>query len=293
MNRNKNSFGFCLLAISCFLFFFFVVPREHAQNGRPLVILAECGREQAGYARKQYATRGECEVGSRARWRIAYREAYVLQLKRSREAGAGAATVHRRTYGLVLAELFINFANGKEFGERFGDGSRQRVSVALESHRFKVNIPFMKMAYFKENFSDRAARVSAAAPWHRDASVERKGRNHIANMSDPKIPSVSPRQLRALSGCTTSFLTPCTSSGQTTPSLQRKRVYAVVPADLATIYNVDPLFNKGISGQGQMIVLIEDSDVYSATDWNTFRWTGRSSIRMARSRRSILLPRAQ
>ncbi|MGB9491049.1 MAG: hypothetical protein WCA92_11340, partial [Terriglobales bacterium] len=48
-------------------------------------------------------------------------------------------------------------------------------------------------------------------------------------------------------------------------------VYAVVPSDLATIYNMNPLFKAGTSGQGQTIVLIEDSDIYSTSDWNTFR----------------------
>src|SRR5262249_11898090 len=47
--------------------------------------------------------------------------------------------------------------------------------------------------------------------------------------------------------------------------------YALVPADLATIYNLHPLFASGVSGQGQSITLIEDTDVYTANDWNTFR----------------------
>src|SRR5271157_839709 len=45
----------------------------------------------------------------------------------------------------------------------------------------------------------------------------------------------------------------------------------VVPADLATIYNLNPAFAAGYSGQGQTIVLIEDTDLYTAADWNTFR----------------------
>jgi uncharacterized membrane protein len=49
--------------------------------------------------------------------------------------------------------------------------------------------------------------------------------------------------------------------------------YAVVPADLATIYNLNPLLTSGISGQGQTIVLIEDTDLYSTSDWTTFRST--------------------
>jgi subtilase family serine protease len=46
---------------------------------------------------------------------------------------------------------------------------------------------------------------------------------------------------------------------------------AVVPGDLATIYNLTPLFAAGYSGQGQTIVVIEDTNVYSTTDWTTFR----------------------
>ena len=47
--------------------------------------------------------------------------------------------------------------------------------------------------------------------------------------------------------------------------------YAVAPPDLATIYNLNPLFNAGYSGQGQTIVVIEDTDIFSAADWKTFR----------------------
>jgi subtilase family serine protease len=42
-------------------------------------------------------------------------------------------------------------------------------------------------------------------------------------------------------------------------------------ADLATIYNFNPAFKSGITGKGQTIVLIEDTDQYNAGDWLTFR----------------------
>ena len=44
-----------------------------------------------------------------------------------------------------------------------------------------------------------------------------------------------------------------------------------MPADLAKIYNFNPLFTAGISGQGQTIVVIEDTNVYSTADWTKFR----------------------
>ena len=44
-----------------------------------------------------------------------------------------------------------------------------------------------------------------------------------------------------------------------------------MPQDLATIYNINPLFSAGITGKGQTIVVIEDEDAYSLGDWNSFR----------------------
>ena len=67
---------------------------------------------------------------------------------------------------------------------------------------------------------------------------------------------------------------------------------AVVPADLAKIYNLNPLFTSGITGKGETIVVIEDSDVYSTTDWTTFRSTfGLSGYTWAASQRLIRILR--
>jgi subtilase family serine protease len=49
--------------------------------------------------------------------------------------------------------------------------------------------------------------------------------------------------------------------------------YLVVPGDLATIYNMNPLFNKGVTGVGQTVVVVEDTDIYSSSDWTNFRST--------------------
>ena len=49
--------------------------------------------------------------------------------------------------------------------------------------------------------------------------------------------------------------------------------FAVVPADLATIYHFNPLFSAGITGQGQTIALIGDRDLDDPSEWTTFRET--------------------
>jgi subtilase family serine protease len=47
----------------------------------------------------------------------------------------------------------------------------------------------------------------------------------------------------------------------------------MAPADLATIYNFNPLFKASspITGQGQTIALAEDTNLYSNSDWSNFR----------------------
>jgi subtilase family serine protease len=47
----------------------------------------------------------------------------------------------------------------------------------------------------------------------------------------------------------------------------------MAPADLATIYDFNPLFHGShpITGLGQTIAVAEDSDLYSNGDWTNFR----------------------
>jgi len=45
----------------------------------------------------------------------------------------------------------------------------------------------------------------------------------------------------------------------------------VTPGDIATIYDFKPLFANGITGKGQTVTVVEDTDLYSNADWTTFR----------------------
>nr|WP_236657531.1 S53 family peptidase [Acidisarcina polymorpha] len=49
--------------------------------------------------------------------------------------------------------------------------------------------------------------------------------------------------------------------------------HAVGPYDFARIYNVSPLWDKGFTGKGVTIALIEDSNLAHPSDWATFRRT--------------------
>jgi subtilase family serine protease len=45
----------------------------------------------------------------------------------------------------------------------------------------------------------------------------------------------------------------------------------VTPGDIARIYNFTPLFDAGLTGKGQTVTVVEDTDLYSNDDWSIFR----------------------
>ena len=100
------------------------------------------------------------------------------------------------------------------------------------------------------------------------------GTHHIANVEDPQIPE-------ALAPLVAGILTlhdfkPHTmlKKRMTKPNVAASGGFNLIgPADLATIYNFNPLFKAGISGKGQTIVVIEDTDLFTNDDFASFRKT--------------------
>ena len=201
-------------------------------------------------------------------------EHMLLQLRRDPE--------REQAFEKYLDELedpgspnYHRWLTADEIGQRYGLAARDLATIAnwLKSHGFIVNQVYPSGIVI--DFSGRAGEVREA--FHTEVHrLEVNGAAHIANMSDPRIPAAlapavvgvvslndfrpramsKPRAAYTFAGC--GFLT----GGD---------CYTMVPADLATIYNFNPLFAAGYSGQGQTIVVIEDSDLYTTSDWTTFR----------------------
>ena len=156
---------------------------------------------------------------------------------------------------------------GSQFGPSLSDVAA--VTGWLQSHGLTVDD--VQTSRTVIDFSGTAAQVRAAfgTAIHR---VEANGVSHVANMTEPQIPEALAGIVRGIVSLNDfrphAYLRPrpaytYTSGGST--------LHAVVPADLATIYGFNPVFSSGISGQGQTIVVIEDTDVYKAADVTTFR----------------------
>ncbi len=172
---------------------------------------------------------------------------------------------------------FHRWITAQEFGERFGLANQdlEAISLWLQSHGFKVNVIYPSGMVI--DFSGTAGQVSEAFQTE-IRHLEVKGEKHIANISDPRIPAAL---ATAVSGIVSLHdFRPHAMYRMHKPQAQYTFAdsfggnnYAVVPADLATIYNLNPLFSAGYSGQGQTIVVIEDTNVFRNSDWNTFRST--------------------
>jgi len=170
---------------------------------------------------------------------------------------------------------FHKWITAQEFGERFGvaQSDLDTVSAWLTSHGFHVNVIYPSGVLI--DFSGTVGQVRKAFQTELHA-LEVNGEKHIANMSDARIPAALAPVIVGVVSLHDFRPHPMVQMRKPHPQFTFTDSlggtnYAVTPSDLATIYNFNPLFSSGISGQGQTIVLIEDTDVFSASDWNSFR----------------------
>jgi subtilase family serine protease len=199
-------------------------------------------------------------------------EHMILQLARS-AADEQAVKEYIDSLHDPASPNYHRWMTPSEFGAAWGAPEADRAAIAqwLESHGFTVNS--IAPGGMTMDFSGTAAQVREA--FHTEVHyLDVNGVRHVANMSDPDIPEAlapavagivslhdfSPRPLKRPHADYTY------TSGKTT-------YQAVTPGDLAAIYDLNPLFSEGITGQGQTIAVIEDSDLYKSSDWTTFRST--------------------
>ena len=171
------------------------------------------------------------------------------------------------------SSTFHHWLTAAQIGQQFGPATQdaQVVTRWLAAKGFTVD--GVDTSGMVVDFSGTAGQVRAALKTEiHYLSVN--GVKHIANMSDPQIPA-------ALAPAVTGIVSLHDFKPRKLSKAKPKYTFtgggyawqAVVPADLATIYNLTPLFNAGITGKGQTIAVIEDTDVWASSDWTKFRST--------------------
>ncbi len=192
-----------------------------------------------------------------------------LQLKRSAEQQAELNQYINDLHSPKSAN-YHKWLTAAQFGQRFG-ASQQDVTLVtewLQSHGFTVNFVYPNQVI---DFSGTAGQIRSA--FHTEIhNLNVDGEHHMANVRDPQIPAALAAAVQgpvALHDFKPRRMSRPRS--QYTASTEFGTLQLVVPGDLQTIYNINLLYQAGISGQGQTIAVLGESDLYSTGDWNLFR----------------------
>ena len=160
-----------------------------------------------------------------------------------------------------------------QYGEQYGVAQQDidKVTAWLESHGFVINVVYPNAMLIDFSGSAGLVREAFRTEVH---TVQAAGESHIANMSDPQIPAALAPVVEGIVSLNNFRPHPMYKPRVQPAYTASSSEHLIVPADLATIYNLNPLFSIGISGQNQTVVVVEDTDVYNnGADWTTFRST--------------------
>ena len=196
----------------------------------------------------------------------------LLQLQRAAQTEQAAETLIDQFHD-PNSSNYHQWLTAAAFGRQFGLAQQDlnKIAAWLQSQGFAVNVVYPSGMLI--DFSGTAGQIRAA--FHTEIhNLIVNGAAHIANMSDPQIPAALAPAVAGIVSLHNFWPHPMyqLKSDYTAP-VNDTTYYLVTPVDLATIYHLDPLFQAKVAGSGQTIVVIEDSNLYSTSDWTNFRST--------------------
>jgi subtilase family serine protease len=170
----------------------------------------------------------------------------------------------------------------EEIGAKYGPDSRDIEAVRgwLELHGLQVNS--VSASGMVVDFSATAGQIAETFKTEIH-SLDVNGERHMANMRNPQIPAALTPVVAGISSLNDfqphPMMKPVRNSIAATPTRDAaKPAYSeggnynrVAPPDLETIYNFNPAYKSGITGKGETVVVIENTDLYSNQDYATFR----------------------
>jgi uncharacterized protein (TIGR03437 family) len=166
---------------------------------------------------------------------------------------------------------FHRWLTPEQFGDRFGlsKGDADKVRVWLESQGLKVHDVARGRLWI--TFSGNAAQVGRAF----QTQIHRynvNGTMHFANVSAPRIPAAFQNAVSGVDGLHDFVPHPMHVAAQQQPGDNIGNGHYLAPDDMATIYNISPLYQAGTDGTGQKIAVIGRTAI-SLSDLRTFRST--------------------
>jgi uncharacterized protein (TIGR03437 family) len=156
---------------------------------------------------------------------------------------------------------FHKWLTPEQYGDRFGASPDdvKAITTWLESQGF-TNIDVAHSRTWV-TFSGTAAQIAKAF----QTEIHRynvRGEQHFANATDPTIPAAIASVVSGVAGLTDFRLQP--RLRKVTPLLNNGSRHNLAPDDVATIYNIAPLYADGVDGAGQKMVVVGQTAIRTA-----------------------------
>jgi subtilase family serine protease len=201
----------------------------------------------------------------------------LLQLKRSPEREAALVKYIDDLHN-AKSPNYHQWLTPEQFAEHYGvaQADVNMVTNWLKAKGFTVH--GVQATGLMIDFGGTAGQVKSA--YHTEIhNLEVEGKTHFANVSDPQIPAALSPAVRGIVSLhdfhpkALHVHKAAMPKSDYTYTDTNGTFHALAAGDLATIYNLTPLFQAGLSGKGQSIMVVEDTYLYSVTDWTIFRKT--------------------
>jgi uncharacterized protein (TIGR03437 family) len=158
----------------------------------------------------------------------------------------------------------------EQYANSFGasQSDTDKIVAWLEAQGFSVEEVARGRTWI--TFSGTAQQVQSAfrAGIHR---YDVNGELHYANSSDPSVPAALDGIVRGFRGLHDFRLKPRSIRREIDPEMTTGGgSHRIAPDDLATIYDISPLYQAGIDGSGQKIAVVGQTDI-NLSDIQTFR----------------------
>ncbi len=155
----------------------------------------------------------------------------------------------------------------EEYADRFGvsQSDLKQITTWLEGQGFSVSGVARGRNWI--TVSGTAEQVAGAF----QTEIHRyrvRGETHFANAANPTVPAAIGNLVAGIGGLHDFRLKP--RLRKAAPEMTSGGVHHLAPDDVATIYNIAPLYQAGVDGTGQKIVVVGQTNIRTA-DINQFR----------------------
>jgi len=164
---------------------------------------------------------------------------------------------------------YHNWLTPEQYADRFGlaQSDLDQVIAWLEDQGFQVDYLARSRTWIM--FSGTAAQVFSA--FHTQIhEFNSRGKLHFANLTDPSIPVAFDAVIALIRGLDDFRAEPRKLKIAPIPDFTSGGSHSLVPGDIAAIYDINPLYQSGVTGSGQKIAVVGQTDI-NLSDIEHFR----------------------